>query len=375
MAVVDVVVIGAGIAGAAVACELARGARVVALETEDVPGYHATGRSAALLTENYGNTTIRRLTIASRRFFEDLPPGFADHPVLAPRGVLWVGRADQRPSLDAALAAGRRLVPSIHRIEGHDARVLCPVLRDDYLGGAVFEPDAMDLDVHAIHQGFLGGFRRRGGELLVGAGVGSIRRHGGGWAVESRKGRFAAGVIVNAAGAWCDDVARRAGVPGIGLVPRRRTAFTFAAPDGVDARRWPLVLDVDERFYFKPESGRILGSPADETPTAPGDAQAEELDIAEAVDRIERASTLTVTRIEHRWAGLRSFVRDGSPVAGMDPEAPGFFWLAGQGGYGIMTAPALARFSAGLIVEGSVPADLLTLGLTAQDLSPQRLRP
>lgn len=371
----DVIVVGGGIAGVSAAYELAAHASVLLVEREAQLAYHSTGRSAAMLTENYGNESIRLLTIASREFFERPPSVFGDNALMRSRGMLWVARADQRERLAVELELGQRFVPTIHRLDASRARQACPALQAAYVDGAMLEPDAMDLDVNAIHQGFLKGFRQRGGTVTVNAEVTALHRDASRWRVETRSGAVTAGTLVNAAGAWADEIARLAGASPIELVPKRRTAILFDAREGVDCGKWPCVIDVDEKFYFKPESGRLMGSPADATPIPPCDVQAEELDIALAVDRIERATTLKVRQVSHRWAGLRSFVRDGSPVVGFDPAVPGFFWLAGQGGYGIMTSPALARVTAGLMIEGSVPADLVERGLTAEALSPQRLRP
>lgn len=374
MATHDIVVIGAGIAGTSVACELARLGSVLLVERENVPGYHSTGRSAAVLTESYGVEAIRRLTVASRGFLASPPPEFANHSLLHARPVLWVARADQMPKLEAAVAAAQRLVPSIRLVDAGEARLHCPALRPDYVAGGQLEPDAMDIDVSGLHQGFLKVFRRRGGLFQANAEVVGITREGDAWTIESTCGKVSCGIVVNAAGAWCDTVARLAGAPAIGLTPKRRTAFVFDTQAGVAADGWPSVIDSDEEFYFKPESGGILGSPADETPVPPCDVQPEMLDIALAIDRIQRATTLTVRRPRSQWAGLRTFAPDKTPVVGMEPEFPGFFWLAGQGGYGIMTAPALARASAGLIESGDLPADLRETGLSREDLAPERLR-
>jgi D-arginine dehydrogenase len=368
----DFLVIGAGIAGASAAYELAAHGRVVLLEREHLAGYHSTGRSAAVFTENYGNAIIRLLTVASRPFFEHPPDGLTETPLVSPRGMLWIASEAQQETLAAAQVEAQRLVPSIRSVDCVEARKLCPVLREDYLAAAVLEPEAMDLDVHAIHQGFLKGFARRGGELLTNAVVTRLRRVDAGWEVESATGRFSAGIVVNAAGAWCDEVGRLAGAAPVGLTPKRRTAFLFDGTITDTLARWPVVIDVEERFYFKPESARILASPADETPVPPCDVYPEEYDIAVAVDRIEKATTLTVTHIRRKWAGLRSFVADKSPVVGMDTTVPGFFWLAGQGGYGIMTAPAMARTAATLIVEHCLPQDLASSGLTPAEFSPAR---
>lgn len=369
----DILVIGAGIAGASVAHALARDASVIVLEQESQPGYHTTGRSAALFTEAYGNLAIRRLTSAGRAFFEAPPEGFAEHPLLSPRGTLFIARDDQLGALDRALAE----TPSaaeVCRLAGAEAVEVNPALDPDYVAGALYEPTAEDIDVHALHGGFLRGLRRRGGRLVTGARVEALARAGGEWTAGTPVGRFAAPVVVNAAGAWADVVAELAGLRPIGLVPKRRTAFTFDPPEGWEIAAWPATIDIDERFYFKPDAGRILGSPADETPSPPCDAQPEELDIAIGVYRIETATRLTVRRLASRRAGLRSFVADKTPVAGFDDDSEGFFWLAGQGGYGIQTSPAMARAAAALITTGDLPADLKARGLETATLAPGRLR-
>jgi len=373
----DAIVVGAGIAGAGAAYAIAEDRRVLLVEREDTPGYHTTGRSAALYTENYGNRAIRVLTMASKPFFDAPPPGLADHALLHPRGVLFLARADQAAALDALLAEAEGSPQPFEEISTEDAHRLLPVLDRDYLARAAFEPLATDMDVHAIHHAFLRGLKARGGDLLTAAGEAAVRRVGAGWTVETATGTFAAPVVVNAAGAWADAVAEAAGVRPVGLVPKRRTAFTFDAPDAAPGAAgigvWPMGIDVEETFYFKPEAGRVLASPADETPSPPCDAQPEELDIAICVDRIERATSLRVRRITHKWAGLRSFVADKTPVVGEAPDAPGFFWLAGQGGYGIMTSPAMGRAVASLIRHGRLPDDLEAMGLAAGDLAPGRL--
>ncbi|BBK38924.1 FAD-dependent catabolic D-arginine dehydrogenase DauA [Allostella sp. ATCC 35155] len=363
----DFIVIGGGIAGASAGCELAAHGRVVVLEREDAPGYHTTGRSAALYTENYGNRVIRVLTIASKPFFDA-------HGFLAARGVVFVGTAEQDAAIDRALADGKSFPQTFEEISKAEALRLLPILRDDYFARAIHEPDATDMDVHGIHQAFLRTLRERGGQLVTATGDAVANRTATGWEVETRQGRFRAPVVVNAAGAWADAVAKAAGVRTIGLVPKRRTAITFDAPAETPVHGWPMGLDIEETFYFKPEAGRVLASPADETPSEPCDAQADEYDVAVCVDRIERATTLQVRRITHRWAGLRSFVADKTPVVGEAPDAPGFFWCAGQGGYGIMTSPAMGRVVAALASGAALPADLAAMGLTAGDLAPQRLQ-
>jgi D-arginine dehydrogenase len=369
----DVIVLGAGIAGASAAYELAADHRVIVLEAEDAPGYHTTGRSAAQFLETYGNRVIRRLTRASRAFYDSPPDGFADHPLLSPRPALFVAPEDQLDALAHFEAEAVHLSARVERLGPDEMRRMVPVLREGYAAAGVIETDSMDIDVHALHQGYLRGLRRRGGRIVPKAEADGLIREARHWRVDTRVGAFAAPVVINAAGAWCDEVARRAGVRPVGLIPKRRTVITIDGPDGVDCSAWPLAGDVDETFYFKPESGRILASPADETPMPPCDVQPDELDVAITVDRIQTATTLQVRRIEHKWAGLRCFVADKSLVIGFDDRAEGFFWLAGQGGYGIQTAPAAGRLAAALATGGDVPADIAALGLTAADVSPARL--
>ena len=366
------IVIGAGIAGASAGYWLTAAGPVVLLEREDQPGYHATGRSAALFSETYGNRPVRALTVASRPFYEAPPAGFAASPLLTPRGVLFVGRVDQGAALGRLHAEGSALVGNLRRLDAAEIRRMIPVLREGYAAGGVLEPDARDIDVHALHQGFLRGLRARGGSIVTGADVRALRRAGGSWEVRTSAGDFRAPVIVNAAGAWADTVGELAGAAPIGLVPKRRTAITFDSPSSVAVGTWPMLVDADEQFYFKPDAGRVLASPADETPMPPCDAQPDDYDIAVLIDRLERATTLTIRRIAAKWAGLRSFVADKSLVIGFDPVLPGFFWLAGQGGYGVQTAPAAGRAAAALAQGAPLPADLRDLGLQADDLSPAR---
>ena len=370
---IDFLIVGGGIAGASAAYQLAERGRTVVLEREDAPGYHSTGRSAALYTETYGNAAIRALTICSGPFFRDPPDGFAEHPLIAPRGAMIVAPPCAEARYRAALAEGRRHAESVHGVDVEEALRLCPLLRRDWLGYAIHEPDAMDMDVHAIHQGFLRGLRARGGEVVTSAEVHALARRGGVWEATTAAGRYEAPIVIDAAGAWADEVARLAGVRPIGLVPKRRTAFIIDLPEGVDASRWPMVIDIDETLYFKPESGRLLVSPADETPLPPCDVQPEELDIAEAAERLLERTGLEVRRVLRKWAGLRSFVADKTPVVGHAPDAPGFVWLAGQGGYGIQTSAAMGRVAAALATGDEMPADLVARGLRASDLLPDRL--
>lgn len=367
----DFLVIGAGIAGASVAAHLAETRSVILLEREDRPGYHSTGRSAALFTEIYGNATIRSLTRASRRFLFDPPADFTESALTRPRGCLYIATAEQLDAL-RKFRSLPDIEPATRTLDIAEAQGLCPILRPEYLAGAVFEPDCADIDVNALHQGYLRLFKRREGRLVNQSPVQSIARAAGGWTVEAGSGRFTASTIVNAAGAWSDEVAALAGLPRVGLTPRRRTAMLIEAPAGMSIDAWPFVNDVDEQFYFKPDAGSIFLSPADETPSEPTDAQPEELDIAAAVDRFEQATTLQVRRLKARWAGLRTFAADRTPVVGFSPIAPDFFWLAGQGGYGIQTAPALSRAAAALLLGTALPADIAAQGLNVSAMSPAR---
>lgn len=372
MDVVDVAVIGGGIAGASLARAAAETGRVLLLEREGQPGYHSSGRSAALYSETYGNLVVRALSTGSRDAFLTPSSDFDGFDLTRPRGTLHVGRADQDEVLEQTLQTLGQLVPSVHRISAAEAAARVPVLEAHRIAGAVFEPDARDIDTNGLLQGSLRGLRRLGGEIRTDAEVTALRPlPGGGWRIETTAGTIEAGIVVNAAGAWADAVADLAGAATIGLVPKRRTAFLFDVP-GQDVDAWPAVVDLDEQFYFKPDAGKLLGSPADETPSPPCDAQPEEMDVAIAVDRIETATTLKIRRLSHRWAGLRSFVADKTPVLGFDTALPGFFWCAGQGGYGFQTAPAMARLGAALLRGDAVPDDLARLGITAAALAPGR---
>lgn len=370
----DYLIIGGGIAGASIGYWLSPHARVLLLERESQPGYHSTGRSAALYFESYGPPQVRALTCASRSFLANPPAGFSEHPILSPRGALMVGADGQQALLDEHEAIVRSVSPLARRLDAVAACELVPVLRRGQLAGAVYEPDAMDIDVHALHQGFLRGLRANGGSVVCNAEVRTIGRNGGGWEVETAAGSFSAAVVVNAAGAWCDEVARLAGVTPVGLVPMRRSAFTFEPPAGTDVGQWPMFIGVDESWYVKPDAGLLLGSPANADPVAPHDVQAEELDIALAIDRIQQMTTLEIRRPKHVWAGLRSFVGDGSFAGGWDARAPGFFWAAGQGGYGIQSSPAAGELYAALLRGQPVPVHIADFGVQPDALSPRRLQ-
>jgi len=369
----DFLIVGGGIAGASVAHWLAPHGRTVLLEREEQPGYHSTGRSAALYLESYGTPQVRALTLASRAFFDAPPPGFAEHPLLTPRGALTVARPGEEALLDAHWQVLSSFGIARERLDATAARACVPVLRPERMAGAVLEPDAADMDVHAIHQGYLRGMRHHGGEIVCGAEVSAIERSAWLWQVRAGERSYRAPLLINAAGAWCDAVATLAGVAAIGLVPKRRSAMLFAPPDGMDARAWPMCIGADHSWYMKPDAGLLLGSPANEDPMSPQDVQPEELDIALAIHHIEDMTTLQIRRPTRIWAGLRSFVADGDLVGGFDAAAPGFFWVAAQGGYGIQTSAAMGEACAALVRGEPLPPRIADFGLTAAMLSPRRL--
>lgn len=370
---VDFIIIGAGMAGAAAGYELAARGSVLVLEREDMPGRHSTGRSSALFDESYGKAAVRRLTIASRPFLQQPPANFCDHPLLSPRPMMVIGTETQQAALQAFYEDNQ---PMLGNLQWLDARALherVPLLKDT-VRQAVLSPGCMDMDVAAQHQGYLQGLRQRGGQLRVNAAPRQIRFRDGRWQVETDQGRFTAPWLINAAGAWVDAVAQQAGVAPLGFTPMRRTVVVVDGPADQDFDHWPMVMDAEEQFYFKPESGGILLTPADETPVEPHDVQPEELDMAIAVDRMEQVLDLEVRRLRHSWAGLRTFAPDRVLVIGEDPDHPGFFWLGGQGGYGIMTAPAASQLAASLIEHRELPDALRQAGVEASDYDPARLR-
>ena len=369
----DVIVIGAGIAGASVAAELSASRKVLLVEMEAQPGYHTTGRSAAVFAPSYGPAPIRALTRASKDFFENPPVGFVGSPLLTPRQILMIAREDQIDALDA-LIDQVSAETKVQRLDATALRTTQPLLRAGYAQKGMLDPAGQDIDVAGLHQGYLRLFRARGGELLTNAVVQNFQRINTDWQVSTPKAVLKAPLVVNAAGAWADELGQMAGAECIFLTPKRRTAMLIAEPPDFAARNGPITIDVAEEFYLKPDAGRLLISPADETSTVPHDAQPDEMDGAICADRIMKAFNLDIRRIETKWAGLRSFVPDKSPVAGFSQQAPGFFWLAGQGGYGIQSAPALSQFAAALVLDRDVPAYITDLGFDPGSIMPARLR-
>jgi D-arginine dehydrogenase len=368
------VVVGGGIAGASAGMFLAEaGVDVVLLEQEAVCGHHTTGRSAALFTEAYAQPALRRLAIGSRQFLERPPSGFADAPIVSSLGgLLFAAREDQQEALDREYRLAAEYVPTIRLVDQQEALSLCPVLDPDVITGGYLEPDALNIDVHALHQGYLRWLRRLGGSIEVRSPVTGLERRRSTWHVTTPTGSHEADVVVNAAGAWCDRVAGLAAIEPLGLRPLRRTAFTIDLDR--PTRGWSMVVDMDEQWYLKPEGTGLLCSPADEWDSEPCDARHREEDVALGIERINAATTLAIRSIRSAWAGLRSFLPDRVPAAGFDPDHPGFFWLAGQGGSGIKTSPALGMLTADLVTAGSPRADLVAAGVDVAQLDPARFR-
>lgn len=358
----DVIVIGGGIAGISAAAELARSAKVTVIEAEPQLGYHATGRSAAIFIRNYGNATLRALNAAA---YPALAGDLLGDSMLSPRGEVMLARDEDLPVLEDYLDGST----GIERLTAQQATELVPVLRTDQIAAAMLEQDAQGIDVDRLLQGYARQLRARGGVIETGSRVTAIKRDGTGWRVEAGGQVFTAGTVVNAAGGWADQVAQMAGVRPVGLVPKRRSAVIMAVPAGIDPDGWPLFGSIAETWYAKPEAGRLMISPADEDPVEPGDIHADDMVLAEGLDRFSQMVDLPLVRPSHSWAGMRSFVADKTPVVGKDPDAPGFFWLAGQGGYGVQTSPALACLTAALCL-GEPPA--LAADVVAA-LAPERL--
>ena len=375
----DVVILGAGIAGASLAWRLAPYRRVLLVERETQAGVHSTGRSAAMFMESYGPPQARALTRASRAFYSQPPADFCEVPILRARSVLYVAQPGQQDLLEAQFQVLSATCPTLERFSKAQTLAAAPCLRPDRVLAALHEPDAMDIDVNTLHQGFLRGFKARGlatgCAMRTGLSLQTATHTAGHWQLQ-----FAGGVavqakaVVNATGAWADQTAALFGAKPVGLVPKRRSAFTFRAPVGVDASGWPLVAGLDDSYYFKPDAGQLLGSPGNADPTHAHDVQPEDLDIALGIHAIQEATDLPITRPTSTWAGLRSFVPDGELVIGFDDAVPGFFWLAGQGGYGIQSAAGASELADALIRQVSLPPALAQMGVEPEKMSPRRLR-
>jgi len=365
----DIIVIGAGIAGASAAAELANHGKVILLEMETQPGYHATGRSAAFFAASYGNKVVQGITAASEHFYREPPEGFSDVALLHRRDCFFIGHSGQIQQMNNLKLENEKL----RTITSEQACKTVPILSPDYVADALCDDQGGDLDVDAILQGYLRSFKKRGGELITANEITGLNKSAGSWNMHSKNDSFSAPIVVNAAGAWADRIAELANLTAVGITPKRRTAILIDPPQGLDISAWPLVLDADEDFYFKPDAGQLLISPADETQSEPCDAQAEEIDVAIGVDRFEKVTGLDVKRINHRWAGLRSFAPDKTFVVGFDPRSEGFFWLAGQGGYGVQSAPGMSQLAMSLITGSQLSEQFSKVTNYIDAVSPHRL--
>ncbi|MFK7945664.1 MAG: NAD(P)/FAD-dependent oxidoreductase [Paracoccaceae bacterium] len=362
----DVLVIGAGMAGCGAAARLsAGGAKVTVLEMEDRPAYHTTGRSAAVFILNYGNSVIRALNAASEQTFR-AGGAIADHGFLSPRGVLEV----EEPGMADKFAEYLDGAKGLEILDAAQTRELMPIYRRDRVVRSAYEPDASDIDVDALLQAYIRGLRAGGGEIVPKAKVTGLSRVGDVWRAETCVGTFEAPVVVNASGAWGDRVAALAEIAPVGLSPCRRTIAVIPLPDGMDPRRWPVTASAAETWYCKPDGMKLWVSPADEDPMEPHDVYPDDMVLAEGLHRFEEATTVEVRRVERSWSGLRTFAPDRTPVNGFEPGVDGFYWLVGQGGYGIQTAPAMSQLAADQILgqKPCVPAD------TVSALAPSRFR-
>ncbi|MBT3556306.1 MAG: FAD-binding oxidoreductase [Rhodospirillales bacterium] len=376
----DFLVIGAGIAGASAAARLSQHGSVIVLERESQPGYHTTGRSAATFEPSYGSHDVRKLILASEEFLRSPTVGYGDgSSFLSPRGIMAIFRADQKEAMEREFEDVQSTSPDFRILSQQETLERVPILDPDYMAASIYSDLAQDIDVHALHQAYLGVIKSNDSQLIVNADVTAISHHasGGDWHVDTAKaGSFSAPIVINAAGAWCDVMAELAGVPAIGLEPRRRNAVLIPGPEGYDVSSWPMLGGSDPAFYFKPDAGRLMVSPEDAIPSPPCDARPDEMDIAIAIDRFENATTVSVKRPEHTWAGLRSFVADEMLVAGFDPDPAhsGFFWLTGQGGYGIETSPAMSLIASSLVRGTAFPDHMAAFDLSAADVAPGRLK-
>ncbi len=374
----DFIIIGGGIAGASAGYELSKTGRVIILEKESHPAYHTTGRSSAIFQKGYshGDPVIHALVMASEDFLRHPPKGFADHPLLTPRVLIYIASKNHPETLENLYHNLSAIDVGIELIDADQTARIFPCLTPEYQNSAILEKDVADMDVTALHEGYLRAIRTAGGQIMTDAGVHGLTRKGGYWHVRTTTQQFRAPVVINAAGAWVDQVAEMANITPIDIRPLRRTVMLVPPPAeiGPDIDNLPFVMDAGQGFYFKPDAGKILVTPGDQHLSVPCDARPEEIDIALGVHYLEKATGLKIGKVDHSWAGLRNHVADGHPVVGFDPESDGFFWLAAQGGFGIKTAPAMGRIAASLIAGGGLPLDIYDLGLTEDQISISRLK-
>jgi D-arginine dehydrogenase len=366
----DFLVIGAGIAGASIAAHLAQSHKVIICDMEERAGFHTTGRSAASYEPNYGPPPMLAFTRASAAFFHEPPKGFTETPLLTRRDSLFIEAGGQSHHTEKLLSNAAAL----DEISSSDALRIMPVLRGDYVKRAFLDRHTADMDVDLIHRGFLKMAKASGAQLMLSAPITALTRNGAVWEVRAGDHTISAPTIINASGAWGDVVAAMAGVTPVGLQPKRRSIGVITVEHNDNWLDWPMVTDVGETWYAKPQSGKMIVSSADATPVEPHDAWADDMAIAEGIERLMNATTLEVTHLDHSWGGLRTFARDGNPVVGFDPSTEGFFWLVGQGGYGIQSAPALGVAAAAMARRLAIPADIIDLGLNVADIKPERFR-
>jgi D-arginine dehydrogenase len=365
-----VVVIGGGIAGVSAAANLANRAEVTLLEMEENLAYHTTGRSAALFVVNYGADGTRPLARASESFLKKPPEGATDAPLLSDRGLLWLATPEQMPKLKGIAAEGQASGARSQLLGPMEVADLVPLVRSDRLGGGLYEPTAQDIDVAGLHQAFVRIARSHDAKIETRAPVTAIAETQAGWEVTTPSQTHRADIVINAAGAWGDVVAEMAGADPVGLQPKRRTAFMV--PGDASYSPLPMVVDTDQRFYFKPDGVQLLCSLAEENPSEPTDPKPMMEDVALAIERINEATNLAIRTVNSQWVGLRTFAPDREMVIGEDPEVAGFFWLVGQGGTGIQTAPAYGSLLASLVLEDDLPADLVAAGVDPEVTDPAR---
>ena len=368
----DVAVIGAGLIGASAASHLSASCKVTLIERESQPGYHSSGRSAAVLLPPYGGPLARKLTAASIEFLTTPPQGFSEAPLLSPRGCLLLAGKGEQELLHAWVGESERTQAHAELLDVTRVVEKVPILRAENIEAALFLPHVQDLDAAALLQGFLKALRACGGSLRTNSEVRALNHDGDGWLIQTATGDVRAKTLVNAAGAWADQLAEMAGVKVTGLIPTRRTMIVTSPPASIDVRGWPLVADVAETFYFKPDASRLMISPADRAAVAAHDVQPEDWDAAVAVDRFEAATSMSVSRIEHQWAGLRTFSPDDEPIIGFAADAPDFLWAAAFGGFGVQAAHAAGCLCSALVLGTAIPEELSVQKIDLQALSPAR---
>ncbi len=366
----DMAIIGGGIAGLSLAYFLSPHRSVVVLERETALGYHSTGRSAAEFVLRYNAPEICQLAAIAKDFFDGPPEGFSDIPLLKQRGGVMIASAEKASRLEEVFLTELAFTPGLEPLDEEEILARVPILKPGYAAAAFYDPNFWDIEVESLLQGYVKGARRHGAEIRERHAVLSASHDGQAWTIETSTGFVRAKTVVNAAGGWADPIAEIFGVKPLGIIPHRRTAITVDLPEGIDISAMPEINEIDEDFYMKPDAGRLLACPADATPCEPGDVQPEELDVAWAAHYVEEATTIPVHRVAKSWAGMRSFSSDRLPVIGAAPDQPDFFWLAGQGGYGILTSPALGALAASLLTGQPQPE-----GFGVQALDPSKFNP